>query len=232
MKSLSILLACALLACAGCANHKTEPLPELGYGQNKPQDEAKKNGIVFMVRPIHEKAQMETYFKDDLLEHGILPIQIHVCNESYCCPVTFESGDLALRNAAGEAIPAMPMDAVLEKAERSYVESAGSAAIFGVVGLAISAGSVTNTNQNIRADYNSRKLKCGKLVPGDVMQGLVFYKVPPELDSLKGWKLTLKVTDPAKGKTTSLRCKLKGSVEPRPAGKKLNIEEIVSQPEG
>jgi hypothetical protein len=40
------------------------------------------------------------------------------------------------------------------------------------------------------------------------------------------------VTDPAKGKTTSLRCKLKGSVEPRPAGKKLNIEEIVSQPEG
>jgi hypothetical protein len=231
MKYLLVFLPFLLLGYAGCASHNAAPIPQLGFDLRAQQDKVEDKGLLLMVRPIHEKSHLKTYFDDDILQYGVLPIQIHICNKSHGCPVLLSTDGLTLQNATGELVPAMSMDQVMEKVEKSFGRTAGWTVAFGIFGLIPSAINVNNTNDKIRSDYESRTLKGGNLVPGAVTEGLVFYNVPPDLSSLNGWKLTLVVVDPTKGEPTSLIYGLAGTVVPRPLEPESKSDEYSIAPE-
>ncbi|MBW6486004.1 MAG: hypothetical protein K0B01_07660 [Syntrophobacterales bacterium] len=89
----------------------------------------------------------------------------------------------------------MSTDQVIAKAKKSYWRTAGWGVAFGIVGIIPSLINVSNTNDKIQADYESRMLKSGNLVADGQTAGLVFFNVPDNISNLSGWKVALILKD-------------------------------------
>ena len=142
-----------------------------------------------MAKCFHLKSEMVTYFDDDLLQYGLLPVQINLKNNSYPRTLVLNADRINLIDPTGVKIPIMSYDQVIDKAKKSYWRTAGWAVAFGLLGAIPSLVNVSNTNEKIQADYESRMLKCGNLNCGSETEGLTFFSVPEDLNSLNGWKI-------------------------------------------
>lgn len=190
-----VLTTCCLTS--ACASHKAAQLPQLAFDLKAQQDRVETEGISFMVKPIYLKGEQERYFDCDLLSDGILPVQVHVNNSSHNGPITFRTDGINLINSSGDRAPVMSMEQVLKHAQKSYGRAAGWGIAFGIFGLIPSIINVSSTNQEIQAEYESRMLKGGNIVPGAMTEGVAFFSVPPDLCNLNGWKISLIVMDNA-----------------------------------
>jgi hypothetical protein len=208
-----------LILTASCASHKAAQIPPLAFDLEAQQNQTMCEGVVLMAKPIHSKTDQEQYFDVDLLEDGILPIQVHVCNKGHENPIVLSPESLNLINASGDRMPICSHEQVMDSAKRSYWRTAGWGAAFGLIGIIPSLINVSNTNKQIEADFSSRELKGGTVVNGGTTEGLVFFSVPPEINSLNGWKLSLLVSDSVEDQKILVEQGLHGTVVPRPKPK-------------
>lgn len=154
-----------------------------------------KDGIALMTKCFHLKSEMETYFDDDLLQYGILPIQINLQNKSYPKTVVFNIDGINLIDPTGTRNPIMSSEQAIDKAKKSYWRAAGWGVAAGIFGIIPSMINVSNTNKKIQADYESRMIKGGNLICGSVTEGLAFFSVPEDLSNLSGWKVSVILKD-------------------------------------
>jgi len=206
----------------GCASHNAAQAPQLGFDLYAQQNKVETHGLILMAKPIHLKSELERYFDNDLLKSGVLPIQIHVLNKSYERPVVFSTDGINLIDPSQARAPMLSGDQLMKKVKKSFWRTAGWSVAFGVFGLIPSAINVSKTNKKIQADYESRMVRGGNLIPGAVTEGTAFFSVPPDISSLNGWKVSLILVDPTKDERIVIEYGLQGTVVPRPKSDESN----------
>jgi hypothetical protein len=184
---LSILSA---LIFSGCASYKATTPPPLGYDLTAQTTKVEQDGVVLMAKPIHQETEVERYFDEDPLKYGVLPVQVHLTNKSHEDTLVCASSGLNLLDAENNRVPSMSVDQVMDKVKKSHWRTAGWTVGFGIFGLIPSAMNVNKVNKEMRADYESRIFKGGKLAEGNTTEGFMFYDVPEDIGTLNGWHLT------------------------------------------
>jgi hypothetical protein len=203
-----------LLIGPGCASYNAARPPALSYDLHTQDQKVSVDGVVLMAKPVHQQAELERYFDDDLLKYGILPVQINLYNNRQDGTLTFSTDGVNLVSAANERSPVLSIDQMIDKAKRSYWRTAGWGLAFGLVGATVSAINVSNTNKKLRADYESRILQSGTLRPGSTTEGFVFFPVPPDISSLNGWKISLVLKEASTSNDVILTYGLAGTMVP------------------
>ncbi len=184
-----------LVTMTGCASHNAARQPDISFDLQAQENRTEKKGIQLMVKVFHQKSDLKTYFDEDLLQYNILPMQIGLQNKSYGKKVVFNTDGINLIDPTGSRNPVMSGEQVIAKAKKSYWRTAGWGVAFGIVGIIPSLINVSNTNDKIQADYESRMLKSGNLVAAGQTTGLVFFNVPDNISNLSGWKVSLILKD-------------------------------------
>lgn len=202
----------SLLAVLGCASHNAVRQPDLSYDLKAQENKVEKSGMILMVKPFHLKSELATYFDDDVLKYGVLPIQINLQNKSYPGAIVFNADGINLIDATGARSPGMACEQVYDKVKRSQWRSAGWGVAFGLVGVIPSLINVSTTNDKIRADLESRMIKSGNIVPGGMTEGLTYFSVPQDLSSLSGWKVSVVLKDVQNAKDVTLEHGLAGTI--------------------
>ena len=210
----SLLILPLMFLATYCASHKAVRPPNLAYDMKAQEDKVENQGIILMVKYFHLKSELETYFDEDLLKYGILPIQINIQNKAHPNPVVVSTAGINLIDPSEARSPLMSSQQVIDKAKKSYWRSAGWGVAFGIFGLIPSLVNVSNTNKKIQADYESRMLKSGNLVCGGMTEGLAFFSVPQDLSNLSGWKLAVVLKDIKDSENIILECGLSGTIIP------------------
>jgi len=172
-------------------------------------------GFVGMVKPIHLKSELMTYFNYDLITDDILPVQISIFNKSYGKPCMFSPTGINLVDQYGNRIPMLSMEQLMNKIQKSYWRSVGWGAAFGLLGAIPAAINVAKTNEKIRVDYEKRALKNGVIIPGALIEGVAFFSIHPETKDLTDWKLTVFLSDPADSTSIRIEKSITGKIESR-----------------
>ena len=215
MKLRNFFILCfSLVLLTSCATHKAARQPNLSYDLRAQENKVDNEGVILMAKCFHLKSEMVTYFDDDLLQYGLLPVQINLKNNSYPRTLVLNADRINLIDPTGVRIPIMSYDQVIDKAKKSYWRTAGWAVAFGLFGAIPSLINVSNTNEKIQADYESRMLKCGNLNCGSETEGLTFFSVPEDLNSLNGWKISVVLKDKETENDIILGYGLSGSIVP------------------
>jgi hypothetical protein len=185
MKSRAILITCLiLLFINGCAAHNAARQPDLSYDLKAQESKIDKDGITLMAKVFHLKSELSTYFDDDLLKYGVLPIQINLQNKSYPSPIVMNIDGINLIDPTGTRNPGLSCEQVYDKVKRSQWRSVGWGAAFGLFGIIPSLINVSSTNDKIRADFESRMIKSGNIICGGMTEGLTFFSVPEDISNL------------------------------------------------
>lgn len=185
-----VLSMLSLLVLSGCASYKATTPPPLGYDHTAQATKVEQEGVVLMAKPIHQETEVERYFDEDPIKYGILPVQIHLENKGNENHLVCAAAGINLLDPTNSRAPAMSVDQVMDKVKKSQWRSAGWTVAAGVFGLIPSAINVNKTNKKMRADYESRMFKGGKLDKGSTTEGFMFYDVPEDIGTLNGWHLT------------------------------------------
>jgi len=213
MKSESLIIfGLILIVSSGCATHKAARQPDLAYDLKAQENKTEMDGITLMVKAFHLKSELETYFDEDLLKYGVLPIQINLQNKSYERTVVFSIDGINLIDPTGTRNPVMSSEQVVDVAKKSYWRTAGWGVAFGLFGAIPSVINVSKTNKKIQADYEARMIKGGNLIGGGVTEGLAFFSVPEDLSSLTGWKVSVILKDIEMQKDINLEYGLSGTI--------------------
>jgi hypothetical protein len=225
MKLRNFFILCfSLVVLTSCATHKAARQPNLSYDLRAQENKVDNKGVILMAKCFHLKSEMVTYFDDDLLQYGLLPVQINLKNNSYPRTLVLNADRINLIDPTGVRISIMSYDQVIDKAKKSYWRTAGWAVAFGLLGAIPSLINVSNTNEKIQADYESRMLKCGNLNCGSETEGLTFFSVPEDLNSLNGWKISVILKDIETENDIILDYGLYGTIVP-PKERKSKVED-------
>jgi hypothetical protein len=185
MKLRNFFILCfSLVLLSSCASHKAARQPDLSYNLEAQESKVDNEGVALMAKCFHLKSEMMTYFDDDILQYGVLPVQINLKNNSYPRTLVLKTDGINLIDPTGVRIPIMSCDQVIDKAKKSYWRTAGWAVAFGLFGAIPSLINVSNTNEKLQADYESRMFKSGNLISGSETEGLTFFSVPEDLNSV------------------------------------------------
>jgi hypothetical protein len=215
MNTRTCLIICITLFLSyGCASHKAARQPDLSYDLKAQENKIDRDGITLMVKTFHLKSELSTYFDEDLLKYGMLPIQINLQNKSYPNPVVMNIDGINLIDAMGTRYPGLSSEQTYDIAKRSQWRSAGWTVAAGIFGLIPSLINVSNTNDKIRADFESRQLKSGNIICGGMTEGLMFFSVPEDLSNLSGWKISIILKDVQNTKDIILQYGLSGTIIP------------------
>lgn len=221
---LFFIFCLVLVSFFGCSTHKAARQPDLSYDLKAQENKVDKDGIALMTKCFHLKSELVTYFDDDLLQYGILAIQINLQSKSYPKTVVFNTDGINLIDSTGTRNPIMSSEQVIEKAKKSYWRTAGWGVAFGIFGVIPSLINVSNTNEKIQADYESRMIKGGNLICGGVTEGLIFFSVPEDLSNLSGWKVSVILKDIESSNNIVLEHGLSGTIIP-PKERKQKAED-------
>lgn len=204
------------LVASGCASHKSVDAPSLVYVPDSAETDAR-DGVAVQTKAIHDKQDLEAYFGQDLMKYSILPVQIAVHNKAYGAPLPFNRDGVRLQGPNGESLTGLSVDQVMDEAKKSYWRTAGWTVAFGIFGAVPSAINITNTNNKMRGDYEKRLIENGIIHPGETREGVMFFSVPKESNSLNGWKMSLLLKDPNQAKTVAVESPLSGTILVRKA---------------
>ena len=225
MKPRIFFILCLVVVLSfGCATYKAARQPQLSYDLTTQQNKVNEDGIALMIKCFHLKSDLTTYFDDDLLKYGILPVQVNLQNKSYPNTVVLNTDGINLIDPTGSRIPLMSIEQVIDKTKKSYWRTAGWGVAAGVFGIIPSIINVSNTNKKIQADYESRMIKGGNLIGGSMTEGLTFFSVPEDLSSLNGWKVSVVLKDIENSKDIILAYGLSGTII-SPKERKVNKDE-------
>lgn len=177
-----------------------------------------------MTRPIHSKSENLKYFDDDLIKHGVLPVQLFIANKSCENSVLFNPDEIILNDDNGNTYSAMQIHEVVDKVKKTYLRSAGFYIIFGLVGLIPSLVNVSQTNDKIESFYADKAIRGGTVVKGAVTEGWVFFRVSPSIKSLDGYRIGVFANDIVKDDKILIEQRLRGDVIPRRCTRKNRLD--------
>lgn len=210
-----VFLVSITLLLVGCASHDVARQPDLSYDLKAQQNKAENSGVHLLVRAVHQQSDLEQYYGGDLLQYGVLPLQVNVQNRQYPRNLVFSTDGVQLIDSAGHPRPQLTIDQVMKKAKKSFWRTAGWGVAFGLFGIIPSAINVNKTNKKIRADYESRLLQSGNLQTGSMTEGILFYSVPPDVPSLNGWNVNLVMRDGETAENVNFEYGLAGTIAQR-----------------
>lgn len=196
----------------GCASHKAALQPNLSYDLKAQENKIDKEGITMMVKAFHLQSELTTYFDDDLLKYGMLSIQVNLQNKSYPNTVVLNIDGINLIDPTGTRNPGLSCEQAYDKMKRSQWRSVGWGVAAGLFGVIPSLINVSNTNDKIRADLESRMMKGGNIINGGMTEGLAFFMVPEEISGLSGWKVAIILKDIRDAKDIVLEYGLSGTI--------------------
>lgn len=184
-----LLCVLGILLLFGCSSHSTFALKPLD-GDNKAK--AMQNGVTLSARPFLTTKELKNYFGEDLVKKGLLPLQVHILNESDSdIGVVVESMGLLPPDA--RSIMAADSSAAYKKAKSGFGATPIHVLAFGMVGLFGSTANVTAANMKLASDLESKLLKDGIVQRHKYVDGVVFFPIQGAPRSLNGWHLYLKI---------------------------------------
>jgi hypothetical protein len=196
MNTRTCLMICLVLFLSyGCASHKAAVQPNLSYDLNSQENKVDRDGITLMVKVFHLESELTTYFDDDVLKYGMLPIQINLHNKSNPNAIVMNIDGINLIDPTGTRSPGLSCEQTYDKMKRSQWRSAGWGLAAGIFGIIPSLINVSNTNDKIKADIEARMIKDGNIINGGMTEGMTFFMVPEEVSSLSGWKVAVILKD-------------------------------------
>lgn len=209
---LFIISAVLVFSCASHDIQKTATLETLP--ENK-ADRIQSQGFEFIAKPILSEEEHISYFDNDLIKQGILPLQLYIGNVESDEIYQLKPEDIVVTDVNGDRKPAMTVEQIVEKTKKSYWRTAGWTVLFGVFGAVPSAINVSKTNEKIRSSYNARILKESSLRKGAEAEGLMFFVIPKDSASIDNWELSMMLKGTATSDTVPLKYQLKGAIPVR-----------------
>ena len=206
-----VVLLCASVLLPGCASYEVVKTPSLATNASSQGPILNQGDLTLQAKAIHKKEELEAQFGGDLLKYGVLPVQVYVANTSDEGAIAVRRDDYALIMPSGEKAMRLNIDQVMDRAGKSFWRTAGWGVAFGIFGAIPSAMNVSNTNKEMRADFELRQINDKTLMPGENLEGILFFNVPKDFDTLNDWKLTL-LTEASNGPLEPLEFPFSGTV--------------------
>jgi len=202
---------------SGCTSRMVLRQSDLSHDLKTKESEMNKDGISLLVKCIHLKSEMKTYFDRDLLHYGILPVQIYIQNKSYPGAVVLNTNGINLIDLNGAKNPIMSCDQIIEKRNETLRYMIGAA--FDTVAVnplffIIDPFVYSDKIKKIQSSYKSHSIKFGNLISGGVTEGFTFFSVPKDLNNLNGWKISVVLKDTENNNDIILDHALSGSIVP------------------
>jgi hypothetical protein len=190
MKKFLILLI--LFSAYGCASHSKITTPDLNSDLGCQSNKQVEKDVEVMMLAIHEKKALKTYFDDDLIRLGVLPVKVSI--ENLSSDPCFIGVDYAkITDPDGNSKPALNLDEVYDRTYKSYWRTAGWGVAFGLLGAVPSLINVATTNEKIKADYDTCMLKDGEMKANTYTEGTLFFEIDNKIQSLDGYKFQIGV---------------------------------------
>jgi hypothetical protein len=221
MNKIVSVLMMLLISVFGCATHDSIKTPDLVSNPDCLAEKQVKNDVEIMMMAIHDKQSLKSYFDEDLIALGVLPVKVSIDNiGENPCFIGVEYAHIADPHDAKSA--AMTLEEVYNRTSKSYWRTAGWGVAFGLLGALPSAVNVASTNQKIKADYDTCMLKDGRLPAKTHTDGTLFFEIDEKVASLDDW--TFKIGIDRDGEPFYFIFDLHGQVE-QPRIKKVTDNE-------
>jgi len=189
--------------------------PDLSHDVKAQESEVNKNGIILMVKCIHIKSEMKTYFDRDLVHYGILPVEIYIQNKSYPRTVFLNIDGINLIDLTGAKNPMLSCDQIIEKRKEILRFLIGtSVSLFDPISFMIGSIESSDKITKIKSSYKSHSIKFGDIISGGVTEGFTFFSVPKDLNNLNGWKISVVLKDTEAKNDIILEYALSGNIVP------------------
>jgi len=198
---------------SGCASYHSIRQAPLSTNPIAQQNKRINDDIESMVYPITTQSMQKQIFDNDLIEKGYLPVQISILNKKDC-NVTFNKEGIVLLTPEEIVIPRTSNLKVAMDTDKSIGRTVGWTVGFGVIGLIPSAMNVSKTNKRIQADYVAKAPIEGNLIPGGLVDGILFFKLPEEkIETLNDYKMNIVLRDELKNEEIIITHTLYGDIE-------------------
>ena len=217
MKRQNFLIFCIILFLfSGCTYYVFNRHPDLTKDVKAQESEVNENGIILMVKCIHIKSEMKTYFDRDLVHYGILPVEIYIQNKSYPRTVFLNIDGINLIDLTGAKNPIMSCDQIIDKIKEIQHLMIGT--VIDIVTLdpliIFEPQLYSRRIEKIQYSYKSHSIKFDDLISGGVTEGFTFFNIPEDLNNLNGWKISIVLKDKETKNDIILDYALSGSIVP------------------
>jgi len=217
MKKHTFLFFCLILfLLSGCTYYMVRHHPDLSHDVKAQESEVNKNGIILMVKCIHIKSEMKTYFDRDLVHYGILPVEIYIQNKSYPRTVFLNIDGINLIDLTGAKNPIMSCDQIIDKVKEKQYFMIGTAIGIATFNPGVIPDSLLYSRriEKFQYSYKSHSIKFGNLISGGVTEGFTFFNIPEDLNDLNGWKISIVLKDKETKNDIIIDYALSGNIVP------------------
>ncbi len=196
MKKFILIIAVLFLFSSGCSSyHPTRPVP-LSTNPTAQQSKKTNNGIESMVFPITTQSMQKQVFNKNIIKNGVLPIQINILNNRDN-NITFTNNTVTLFTPEGIVIKAISSLNVAQHTSKSIWRTLGLETKTDAFGLIPSGLNTPKTSKRNQEDYAAKPPIEGDLVPGAMVDGVIFFKLPEEqeIKNLDGYTINIPLID-------------------------------------
>jgi len=182
------ILLCML---TGCASYSPSlaPTPTL----EKMPESASLGGVVVGADPYIQPERQQAVFDGNLVEEGIMPIQIFVRNNGDR-KILIRRSDIQLLLSDGKQLTAAGTFAVASKLEKTS-HHFWATALFGIPGAFVAESASSKAKTERKEDYQSKEFKDITLDKNGTSYGFVYFIPPVGTVSLNKATLTLRCVD-------------------------------------
>ena len=196
----------------------THDVQEAATLETLPENKAERiesQGFEFIAKPILTEEEHLSYFDNDLIKQGILPMQLFVANVESDDMYQLKPENIVVTDINGVRKTGLTVDQLVQKTKKSYWRTAGWTVLFGVFGAVPSAINVSKTNAKIRSSYTAKIMKESTLRKGAEAEGLMFFAIPKDSDSIENWELSMILKGTTTSETVPLKYQLRGDIPER-----------------
>jgi len=205
-RALALGLAVSLTLSA-CASYKGSaaliPTPEAMPAS------ATAGSLAVSADPYVTKDRIKPVFDGDLIDEGVLPIQVVVRNGSDK-RMLVRGADMILALPGGTQLSSAGATAVASRFEQGIGDVIGWGIGFGVIGMLAASANKEKVRAARLADYRSKELSEAFLAPGESAHGFVFFIPPKGTPDLSDAMLTVRFVDIKDGSRESVQLPLRG----------------------
>ncbi len=152
----------------------------------------------------HDPELVKKYYSRDLLERGIVPVEMVVTNNAEDAMISLDPGLITITDENGSTFDTLPVSVAIDRARFSQGQTAAWTIGFGLIGAAISASNVSKANSALGEDFRLKALNSQLIQPNESARGTLFFSVDSSVTTLDGSVLEVPLTDSFGGQETAL----------------------------
>lgn len=158
--------------------------------------------------PYLTKDRIKPVFDGDLIDEGVLAVQVFVRNGSDK-RMSVRGADMNLTLPGGSQLSSAGATAVASRFEQGIGDVIGWGIGFGIIGMLAASANKEKVRSARLADYRSKELSEAFLEPGEAAHGFVFFMPPKGTPDLSDAMLTVHFVDTKEGSRESVRLPLR-----------------------